>query len=102
MKKITTNMTMSDVFKATHKVSCVHNLVQKQLIYIVDWLVFLMNINFYYWKVFVMYVRHFSGTSYRDKTNEQDKLVQAFGLKAYNQVSLTEKKKICTLHWHKS
>lgn len=49
-----------------------------------------------------MYVRHFSGTSYRDKTNEQDKLVQAFGLKAYNQVSLTEKKKICTLHWHKS
>lgn len=51
-----------------------------------------------------MYVRHFSGTSYRDKTNEQDKLVQAFGLKAYNQVSLTEKKYIyipCTGINHK-
>lgn len=41
-------MTMFDVFKATHNISCIHNLVQKQLIHILDWLVFLTNINFYY------------------------------------------------------
>lgn len=38
-----------------------------------------------------MNVRYFCATPYRAKPNEQNKMVQVWGLKSYNQLSLTKK-----------
>lgn len=75
-----------------HNISCVHNLVQEQLVNTVEWQVFFKQILISITKKFLkMHVRQFCGTPSTDKTREQDKLVQAFGLNAYNQLSVTKK-----------